>query len=380
MINYFPAESIKLIFSGNDFFQTLEKVIDDAKEIIHFQTYIFEEDSTGTQIVNALIRAAKRNVKIFVLVDAYGSKELSIEFIRMIQENGIHFRFFSPLFSSESIYLGRRLHHKVIVIDKTISIVGGINIGDKYHGKSNMIAWLDYAVLIKGEMCTHLHNLCEALYKKKILKRLKKVEVSDRNGDKQSVVRFTRNDWIRGENEIYKSCLQSLTHAKKTIVIIASYFLPGYIYRRALKEARKRGVEIKVILAGKSDLPVLLYAEKYLYSFFVKNGIEIYEWPNSVMHGKAIIVDDEWVTIGSYNLNYLSHYRSIELNVEVKDVDFANSFLDHIEEITTRDCVKIDPNDVLYSLNIFSKTINAVSYYFYRAVMKIFLPKTKPDK
>ena len=133
MTEYSPAESVKLIFSGNDFFETLETYIDNAKEIIHFQIYIFEEDETGSKIADALMRASKRGVAIFLLVDAYGSKDLSIEFIKKLQEGNIQFRFFSPLFSKESIYMGRRLHHKVIVIDKTIAIVGGINIGDKHH-------------------------------------------------------------------------------------------------------------------------------------------------------------------------------------------------------------------------------------------------------
>lgn len=373
MTDYSQAESVKLVLSGKDFFETLEKSIDNAREIIHFQTYIFEEDETGRQIADALIRASDRGVKIFLLVDAYGSKDLSIEFIKKIQQGAIQFRFFSPLFSKESIYLGRRLHHKVVVIDKAISIVGGINIGDRYRGSDDNPAWLDYAALIKGDVCLELHGLCSALFEKRRFRQSEKVAIEEKE-EGVSLVRFSKNDWIRGQNEIHKRALYSFRNSKKTIIIISSYFLPGYSYRRALKNARKRGVNVKVILAGQSDMRFLLYAEKHLYRFLCKHGIEICEWTDSVLHGKAIMVDHEWVSVGSYNLNYLSRYWSIELNAEVKDAVFIDEFSIHLDLIASSKCAFIDADKML-TIGFFEKVRNAVSYYLYRIVMKLFFSK-----
>lgn len=373
MTGYSRAESVKLIFSGNDFFKTLESFIDNAKEIIHFQIYIFEEDEIGNLIAEALIRAAKRGVEIYLLVDAYGSKDLSIDFIKKIQQGAIKFRFFSPLFSKESIYWGRRLHHKVVVIDKAVSIVGGINIGDRYRGSETVPAWLDYAALIKGDVCLELHNLCSALFEKRRFRQAEHVVFKEKETG-SPLVRFSKNDWVRGQNEIHKSTLYSFQNAKKTIIIISSYFLPGYSYRRALKKARKRGVNVKVILAGKSDMRFLLYAEKYLYSFLVKHDIEICEWTDSVLHGKAIMVDKEWVSIGSYNLNYLSRYWSIELNVEVKDFDLINELSNHLDFIASNKCVLVDANQ-MQSLGLFTKIRNAFAYFVYRIMMRMFFSK-----
>lgn len=373
MTDYSPTECVKIIFSGNDFFETLENYIDNAKEIIHFQTYIFEEDEIGNQIAESLIRASNRGVKIYLLVDAYGSKNLSIDFIKKIEQGAIHFRFFSPLFSNESIYLGRRLHHKVVVIDKTISIVGGINIGDRYRGSDTVPAWLDYAAVVKGAVCLELHNLCIDLFEKRRLAKHKKGILNEQEKG-NSIVRFSRNDWVRGQNEIHKRAIESFKNSKKTIVIISSYFLPGYSYKRALKNASKRGVKVKVILAGKSDLPFLLFAEKHLYGFLIKNGIEICEWGDSVLHGKALMVDNEWVSIGSYNLNYLSRYWSIELNVEIKDVDFINEFSSHIDTIASSKCVLIDANK-MQSFGLFAKIRNAFAYFIYKIMIKIFFAK-----
>lgn len=373
MTDYTPAESVKLIHSGNDFFETLEESIDNAKEIIHFQTYIFEEDETGKQIADALIRASQRGVNIYLLVDAYGSKDLSMDFIKKIQQGNIQFRYFSPLFSKESVYIGRRLHHKVVVIDKNSAIVGGINIGDRYHGSDSNPAWLDYAALIKGDVCLELHNLCSALFEKRMFRQSEKVFLKE-NETGTPLVRFSRNDWIIGQNEIHKRAIYSFKNAKKTIIIISSYFLPGYSYRRALKNASRRGVNVKVILAGQSDMRFLLYAEKHLYRFLCKHGIEICEWTDSVLHGKAIMVDHEWVSIGSYNLNYLSRYWSIELNAEVKDTVFINEFSNHLDLIASSRCVFIDADKIRLS-GFFEKIRNAISYYLYKIIMKLFFSK-----
>ncbi|MGZ4034537.1 MAG: phospholipase D-like domain-containing protein [Bacteroidia bacterium] len=371
---YFPAESVELINSGDNYFDTLEELIGSAKEEIHLQTYIFDEDKTGTVIANALMRAADRGVQIFILVDAYGSKSLSYEFIERMQKHEINFRFFSPLFSKESIYLGRRLHHKIVVADRKTALVGGINIADKYHGTDVGPAWLDYAVLIRGDVCTKLSGLCEAFFQKRTFKRNFEFENVKSEFKGQTLIRFSRNDWVIGKNEIYTSYHTSLKNAERSAIFIASYFLPGYKFRKLLKQATKRGVAVKIILAGKSDLPFFWYAEKYLYNFYLKNGIEIIEWGNSVMHGKALIIDGEWTTIGSYNHNYLSHYRSIELNVEINDKNFSGQFTQQIDEVVSTSCEKMSIDKNLHSANFLLRTRNYISYIIYRVVMKIFVP------
>ena len=134
MNSYEKAESVQLVFSGDNYFEILQQIIAGAKNVIHLQTYIFEEDKTGHEVAESLKNAAKRGVKIYLLADAFGSKNLSKNFIVQMKNAGIQFRFFSPLFSSEGIRFGRRLHHKIVVADKCVALVGGINITDKYHG------------------------------------------------------------------------------------------------------------------------------------------------------------------------------------------------------------------------------------------------------
>jgi cardiolipin synthase len=372
MNTYLPARSIQLIYSGENFFEHLGELIDSAKEYIHIQTYILEEDATGKLICGKLKAASARGVKVFLLADAYGSKELSVDFKQSLLLAGIRFRLFSPLFSPESIYLGRRLHHKIAVADKQNAIIGGINIADKYRGTGNEKAWLDYAVQVRGSVCGYLHDLCESIYDRKSFK------AKNYNGDgsPSHLVRFRRNDRIRAKNEVHHSYREALTGAERSVIIVASYFLPGYTFRKIMKRAKKRGVNIRIILAGRSDLPWLKRAEKFLYRFFWKYNICIYEWPDSILHGKAILVDDEWITIGSYNVNHLSRYRSIELNADIKDPALAKTFKQHLESVIGTSCIEM--TEKKYSPSRLQSFRNSIAYYYYRLIMRLLLPKRKP--
>lgn len=373
MNKYIPAKSVKLVFSGENYFETLEHIIENAEECIQFQTYIFEEDETGTKVAETLIRAAKRGIKVTMLVDGFGSNSLSKKFIRSLSFSGIDFRFFSPLLSSENHYLGRRLHHKIVVADKNVALVGGINIANKYRGNKNIPPWLDYAVLIEGNACLYLHELCDHLFRKKNFGKKKEQLLSNSVFTGDCLIRFRRNDWVRKKNEIHHSYREALLQAEKSVIIIASYFLPGFFFRRLLKRTQKQGIKITVILTGKSDVYFIRHAERYLYGFLLKNGIRILEWPNSMMHGKATIIDDNWATIGSYNINDLSHYRSIELNVDIKNKIFASAFRKHVEQIEEV-CTEITPDNFFRS-GFFSKIFNFIAFHYLRLIATIFFPR-----
>jgi cardiolipin synthase len=383
MKTYLEAEDIQLVYSGSDYFNVLERMIDESRHSLHLQTYIFETDETGRKIVDALKKAAQRGVAVYMLIDAYGSYPFSKQVTKELNESGVHFRLFSPLSSNESIYFGRRLHHKIIVADKQVALTGGINIANKYSGSDGSTPWLDYAVLTRGMVCEFPHLLCEEFYHKKKVRRLRAWE---KNVDKPGMagtgklVRFRRNDWIKRKNDIHKSYMEALIGAQSSVTIVASYFLPGRTFRKLLKSAARRGVRIRVILAGKSDISSLRLAESYLYDFYLRYNICIFEWTNSVMHGKAMLVDDNWATIGSYNLNFLSHYISIELNSDVRDPAFIRQFSDHLDNVVTGSCETVEMKTVKRKFNPFSQLLRWMAYNFYRLLMSFMMTGRKYRK
>jgi cardiolipin synthase len=374
MHSYIHAEKVGLVFSGNHYFDLLSEIISSAKEIIHIQTYIIEEDATGKEIIEKLKLASGRGVQVYFLADAFGSRGLSGECIQKMKSSGIKFRSFSPLFSSEGIFLGRRLHHKIVVADKNIALIGGINIADKYHGTERDPPWLDFAIMIKGSCCEYLHNLSEEIFNRK-KKNIPEKQMMAGNGG--PLIRFRTNDWVRGKNEIHKSYKETLLKAEKNITILASYFLPGFMFQKLLRKAAARGVKIKIIVTGKTDVPFFHLAEKYMYNQLLGIGAEVYEWKNSIMHGKIMVADDQWVTIGSYNINYLSHYRSIELNADILDETFTHQVFLQLEEIMEKHCDQITREWLQAKRGLLFKLKTKFAYHFIRLFINIFLPKKR---
>lgn len=365
---YYPADQVKLVYSGEDYFEKLIELIRSANSIIHFQTYIFDDDATGIQIATELKKAAAKGVKVYLLIDAFGSKELPHSVIHDLNKNGVYARLFAPFFSKNTINLGRRMHHKIVMADNNTALVGGINISDKYRGTPSQPAWLDYAILVKGNVCEKASKICLAILNRTfpiIPKPIRK-----KNSNHYAHVRFRQNDSLRGKRQITRGYLKAINNAKTSIIFVSSYFLPGRRILRALKRMARKGVQISIILSAKSDVPLLGKATAHLYVSLMKEGIYIYEWQNSVLHGKIAMVDQHWVTVGSFNLNYLSALSSIELNVEVIASSITSELQKHIEAIIQNGCKKIDFDTYLQEYTWKKKFINTLAYSVTRLFMK----------
>ena len=366
------SKYVELVRSGEDYFLRLEKLIDKAEKEIHIQTYIFENDDTGNRIASCLKKAAQRKVKVYVLLDAYGSAALPNSFAQDLVQHGILLRFFSPLFSLNNFYIGRRMHHKIVVADEKMALIGGINIADKYHGTTGSEPWLDYAVQLNCPAAKNLQILCsDYFFKKGSSKKIPPVLHSAGS----ALVGILQNDWLQQKTEVCDTYTNAFIHAEKEIVIVGSYFLPGNRLAKALKKACKRGIKTTVILAGISDVPLVRRATEHLYSSFLDDHMRIYEWNKSVVHGKAAVVDNKWSTVGSFNLNSLSCYGSIEMNVEVHSVEFAENLRAGFEMVIS-ECSEITKGSLRQRDGILNKLGNWISYQMVRTTMLFltFLP------
>ncbi|MBF2708540.1 phospholipase D-like domain-containing protein [Flavobacterium soyangense] len=356
-----------LVHSGEDYFSRLERIILETQSEIHIQTYIFDYDTIGKKIITALKIAASRNVKIYILIDGFGSFSFPEEVIKELNETGINIRFFSPFFSANSLYIGRRLHHKIVVADSKIALIGGINIADKYRGTPTALPWLDYAVELNDEkIALSLQKLCSDIYLRKRIIRRKEIK-SVIGTAEQFTISVLQNDWLKRKNEIYNAYIKNIGNAKKEIIIVGSYFLPGKKLLNSLKKASRNGVKIKLILSGISDIPMARRASCHLYAKLLKYNVELYEWKKSILHGKIAVIDNNWTTIGSFNLNNLSSFASIEMNVGINSAEFANNYLLHLNEIMEQ-CEKITPETLKVRYNLTSKFTNWVSYWTTRTI------------
>ncbi|MBS1689221.1 MAG: hypothetical protein JSS96_10885, partial [Bacteroidetes bacterium] len=364
----------KLVRGGKPYFDQMLEMIDEAKISVHLQTYIYDEDETGNTIADALLRAATRGLKIYVLLDAYASQGLSNQFKDKLIKAGIRLCFFEPFFHSKHFYIGRRLHHKVLLTDEYKSLVGGVNISNRYNDIQGTPAWLDWAIYTEGDASHQLYRYCVEVWDKAAgdTLRLKPNNFYPANAVIDTCyVRVRKNDWINRRTQVSHSYKEMFKTAKTDIIVMSSYFWPSRSLLRKIAYASKRGVQIKLILAGVSDIKISKYAERYMYHWLFRNNVSVYEYQKNVLHGKIAVKDGKWVTVGSYNLNGISAHASIELNMDVKNQDFAQDVKHTLEDIISKDCTQII-HDNFDRQSVFQQFIQFLSYKIIHLIFFLF--------
>jgi cardiolipin synthase len=371
--HYTELNRVELIRGGKPYFERLLQMIESAKETIHLQTYVYDDDETGTRVAEALKAAIRRKVKVYLLADGYASKGMSKGFIKELKDAGVHFRYFNPLFKSKYFYFGRRLHHKVMVVDTRYAMAGGVNITDRYNDMPGHPAWLDFALYVEGQAAKELCILCWESWKnypahmRPTPCEQEHLRLNIASGE-ACQVSVRRNDWVRRKNDISISYVNMLRNAKSHVTILCAYFLPGRIIRYQLRYAVSRGVKIKLITAGVSDVKLAKSAERFMYDWLLRYNIELYEYQPSVLHGKIAVCDGNWMTIGSYNINDVSAYASIELNLDVNDPSFATKTEKVLWEIAEKDCVRVTKEYYKHSNNVFKQFLHWMSFITFRVL------------
>ncbi len=359
------------------FYEYLEQLINNAEHSIHLQYYIIDPDDTGTRILEACKSAAGRGVSVMLVADSFGSDRLTRSHAESLLTAGVQFRYFNPVFTSGEFYVGRRMHHKILVIDEQISVVGGMNIADRYPGSGDDLPWIDYAVSVTGNVSRGLARYCEKIFYRSSItgkgqfqnpfKPFRKLSRSD------SWVRMRVNDSLRGRREISSSYNRATRRASDSMTIVGGYFLPGARYRRNLIYASRRGVDIRVILTRNTDVKLVKLASDYLYRFLLRNGIRVFESKERMVHGKVAVVDDTFVTIGSYNQNNLSALLSLEANLDIIDQEFACSIRNHFDELIEKECTEITFEHFMQRSTFSRQMLRWISYKILRVSLRILL-------
>ncbi len=372
--SYIPGNSVKLLRGGLAYFDLLEAMIQGAAASIHFQFYIFDDDQTGRRIAKCLKEAASRHVNVYILLDGYASKDLPDHFMEDLRRAGIHIRMFEPVLRSKNFYFGRRLHHKVVVVDSRHCLVGGLNISDRYNDTVENRAWMDWALFAEGPVALALTKVCEERYKSKsgyVQESQQARPLTLPGTEKDCDIRVRTNDWVKRRWEISKSYLEMLKTAKSHITIMSPYFLPGEIFRLRIKQAVRRGITINVIQEGMSDVALSKHSERYMYRWLLRNKVNIHEYQKTILHGKIAVCDNEWITVGSYNFNNLSAYASIELNLDVKNAHFADEVQRQLTEIMENDCRQITMEEYEHT-GLIERFYQWVAYYAFRVTLFLF--------
>lgn len=323
------GHSLQLLRCGEEYFPRLIAEIDAARKSIFIETYIYAADASGRLVAEALKRAVARGVAVHLLVDGFGSAEFPQSWRDELTAAGVQLLVFRPQISWLTLRRKRlrRLHRKLVLVDDHIAFIGGINIIDDISDGID-VPRLDYTVEVRGETVRRIRASMRRLWVMVSWISLRKRHEHDRlqlllPAAHQPHVAFVFRDNLRHHNDIQQAYLDAITAAHSEIMIANAYFLPGRIFRQALIGAARRGVRVVLMLPGRMDHPLLMYGTQFMYDEFLEAGIEIYEYHASFMHAKVAVIDNEWSTVGSSNLDPFSLWLAREANLVVRDRGFA---------------------------------------------------------
>ena len=328
---FIAGNRLTLLNSGAEFFPALLAAIAGAQRDVHLESYIFADDDTGHTVASALIAAARRGVAVRLLVDGIGSPDFSRTLSPALTAAGVMAVVYRPDLARFSLrrHRLRRLHRKLAVIDGEIAFVGGINIVDDLDPLAHLPPRYDYAVRLEGPLLLPIRAAMQRLWEIVIwvhLKRRYRIEKSaapapSPRGDQLAT--FVVRDNIRHRRAIEDAYLSAIDAAQREILIANAYFLPGRRFRQALRDAAQRGVQVTILLQGCIEYRLLHYATQALYGSLLEAGIHIFEYHHSFLHAKVAVIDEQWATVGSSNIDPFSLLLSREANVIALDGKFA---------------------------------------------------------
>ncbi|MFM9008550.1 MAG: phospholipase D-like domain-containing protein [Bacteroidota bacterium] len=370
---FHAGHRVDLLCGGKTYFDRLVDLIGTARYRIHLQVYIFESDQTGELVLNALEKAASRGIEVFLLVDGFGSFGFRRAIGNRLTQAGIRFRYFARLPLETLRQPARRLHVKVCVADGQRAIIGGINISDKYRGSDQVPPWLDSAVFAEGPVCASIEQECAKRFGKPAISGAPVFESIAADTQPGVHVRLSTNDLPRGKREISASYKRMFRSAQRELIIVNSYFLPSYRLLRSIRKAAKRGCAVTVLVGSVSDVPLVRAATRHLYSRLLKSGVRVAEYRTGILHAKVCIVDGRWLNLGSYNLNHLSEFFSVESNLEVLDSAFASECRSALMNVIRDESVWVEAVTTEGIRGLLLRILDALAYRLLRSTRHLFL-------
>ncbi len=373
-----PGNQVTLLQNGDAYFPAIEAAFDRAMHEIYLETYIFEDDATGRRIAEALRRAALRGVHTHMLIDGFGSHDLPRSMLDYLRAAGVKVAWYRKKISPWTFKRKRlrRLHRKIVVVDREIAFVGGINIIDDMKPTDHTPPRYDCTVAVKGPLMEVIRLSARRMWSlvawnnfRTNRVREEALSVSPSAGGAMHAA-FLVRDNIRHRRDIEEAYMRAIEQAKWEIIIANAYFLPGLNFLRALINAAGRGVRVILLMQGRVEYFLQHYASRALYGNLLDAGIEIYEYQQSFMHAKAAVIDEHWATVGSSNIDPYSLLLSREANVVVEDEEFAGTLKQSLKQAIETGAQRISRINWKHqpaSLRL----MNWLSYGFVRLLMGI---------
>jgi cardiolipin synthase A/B len=324
------SESMYNIYHlSRDAWDAMYESIEKAKKSVYWEQYIFVDDSAGQRFFDLLEKKAKDGVDVKVIVDSMGSYGLSNRTIKKLKKAGVDIRFFRERkrkYRGIFTRLGSRTHRKILIVDEEIGFIGGVNV------HASMKDWLDIHIRIIG---TPVHSMLRAFAKMYVICGGKRKDVKHllkyKFRLKQDMIDFVYDEYGGNKSNARKKYMEALLKARERVILFSPYYFPDKKFLYGLWRARKRGVKVDLLIPFRTDVRLATYAGYAWFSLLQKLGVRVHLM-DKMMHGKGVVVDDDWAMIGSSNLEQGSFYDHYEANVQVRDKVFVATLKEIVQD------------------------------------------------
>lgn len=346
-----PGNAATLLIDAPVAYEAFEEAIREAKDFIHLEFYIWQPDESGTKLRDLLVEQARRGVEVRVLYDSVGSTALPRRFFKPLLEAGGQVQAFLPIKLFVRVpTINFRNHRKLIVVDGEVGFIGGLNIGDEYLG------WHDMAVRERGHVVDQLQEVfaedwyvvCQQdLTAERYFGAWSRMPQARRDEllAKESCQGVTCSTIASGPNQqqnaIYELLFAALNLSSQRLWLMTPYFLPDAAIMTSLRAAIYRGVDIRIMLPAKNDLPIVRWASRTYYRELLEVGVRIFEY-DGMLHAKASIIDDGLIFMGSANMDVRSFRLNFEANTFLRSAALNSTLAEVFDQDIKERCVEID--------------------------------------
>jgi cardiolipin synthase len=342
----YGGNEVRVFSSGGDAFAAMREAAAGAEREILLESYIFRDDGTGRLFAEILADAAKRGVAVRVLTDAVGSIGTRREFWAELESCGVEVRLFHPLLSDFFDQLVRD-HRKILVVDRQVAFTGGMNIGEEYgslvrrrHRAGRPLdTWRDTHVRVAGPAAWEMATVfCEGWARSGgDLLDLESLPASAAEAPGARILVVDTRP-RRGQKEAVSIFAAIVGAARHSVYLTNAYFAPGHAAVRILGEAAARGVDVRVLLPGKSDVPLVRHAGHGYFGDLLSRGVRVYEYQSAILHAKTLVADGQVSVVGSTNLDFRSLVFNAECNLVILDrgtgAELRQAFLHDLDHST----------------------------------------------
>ena len=314
----------ELLEATEQYFERMIQAIDDAQSYILLEMYLVESGVLAGRFVEAFVRAAHRGIGVRLVLDGFGSLGFSQADRRRLLDTGVELRFYNIVHLRKRLHNFLRDHRKLMIVDGTVAFVGGVGLTDEFGvtGPPGW-PWRDLVVEIHGPVIADWIQSFTRTWRRSGGELALPVQSPERlqSGARGRVV--LSEAWYR--SELANAVARRIGSANQRAWIMSAYFVPSRRFRKALRRAARRGVDVRLVVPGPlTDHPLVRQAARRFYGKLLRNGVRIFEFQPRVLHGKMSICDD-WVSVGSSNLDRWSFKWNLEANQEIENEAFATA-------------------------------------------------------